>query len=84
MCGDLCDLLTDVCLGVWPHMKDWVRFTSLRSLRSWSEIVYTPLKERKMLMMENGRDIIEIVRERNEFNLTRETNTNLASLGKKT
>ena len=34
MCGDLCDLLTDVCLGlgVWPHMQRWVRLTYLISL----------------------------------------------------
>ena len=32
-CGDLCDLLTDVCLGVgvWPHMQSAVRFTDLIS-----------------------------------------------------
>ena len=34
MCGDLCDLLTDVCLGVgvWPHMQFEVRFIYLISL----------------------------------------------------
>ena len=26
MCGDMCDLLTDVCLGVgvWPHLQKFV------------------------------------------------------------
>ena len=34
MSGDLCDLLTDVCLGVgvWPHTQWTVRFTYLISL----------------------------------------------------
>ena len=34
VCGDLCDLLKNVCLGVgvWPHMQKWVRFTYLISL----------------------------------------------------
>ena len=34
MCGNLCDLLTNVCLGVgvWPHMQSNVGFTYLISL----------------------------------------------------